>query len=50
MPVRWFDRLGNCQAPLCTKVAVGILRDERNADIGKFCQRCATARLEEARR
>lgn len=44
MTARWFERFGLCQALLCTRTATGVLRDERNAEIGKFCDRCAQAR------
>lgn len=45
MTARWFDHLGICQGLLCTRKAVGILRDERNGAIGKFCEKCAQARI-----
>lgn len=50
MTARWFQPLGLCQGRLCVRAAVGILRGERNEEIGKFCPRCAQARLAEARR
>lgn len=49
MMPRWFDQLGNCHAPFCGKTAVGILRGERNEEIGKFCMKCAQVRLADAR-
>lgn len=49
MTATWLDRFGICQAPLCARVAVGILRDERNGEIGRFCNKCAQTRLNAAR-
>jgi len=45
MAAKWFDRFGNCQALLCTRKATGVLRDERNGEIGKRCDRCAQAAI-----
>lgn len=49
MPAKWFERFNNCQADLCTRKATGVLRDERNGEMGKFCDKCAQARLAAAR-
>ena len=45
MRAKWFDRLGDCLGPGCRKPATGVLRDIFNAEIGKFCEACATKRI-----
>lgn len=45
MSAKWFDRLGQCSGPRCTRAAVGIVRGESNEEIGKFCERCSEARI-----
>ena len=44
-PVRWFDALGTCQ---CGKPAHGRLMGPRNESYGKYCTKCADARLKKA--
>lgn len=45
---RWFDSLGGCFN--CAKPANGKLMDSRNQSYGAYCAKCATARLEKAKK
>lgn len=47
-PVTWFDEFGSCVT--CSKPANGILRGPGNASYGRYCRKCADARLKKAQR
>jgi len=45
--LRWFELFGRCGG--CGRPAAGILRNNLNANMGPYCQRCATTRLGRAK-
>lgn len=45
---QWFEDFGSCMT--CGRRAAGILRDDRNGNIGKRCQSCAKKEIAAAHR
>ena len=45
----WFDQLGTCEGPLCTRAAKGILRAESGDHIAKLCHTCGQAAIKHDR-
>lgn len=43
MTAKWLERFGGCVN--CGKRADGILRDERNGELGRYCIKCAQHKI-----
>lgn len=43
MTAKWLERFRNCIN--CGRKADGVLRDERNGDLGYYCAKCADLKI-----
>lgn len=43
MTAQWLERFRNCIN--CGRKADGVLRDERNGDLGHYCSKCANHKI-----